>query len=71
VAFADVDDNRAQKSFAKFPAVKRYRDYRERLDKHGAELDAVVISTADHTHFHLASAAMSLIREAYRAGWEV
>ncbi len=60
VAFADVDDERAKKTVAKFPGVKCYRDYREMFDKHGSSLDAVVISTPDHTHFHPAYAAMQM-----------
>jgi len=60
VAFADVDDARAAESYRKYPKVKTYRDYRKLLDAHGSKLDAVVISTPDHTHFHPALAAMQL-----------
>lgn len=60
VAFADVDENRAGKTLGQYPNVKRYRDYRRMLDKHGSKLDAVVISTPDHTHFHPGYAAMQL-----------
>ena len=60
VALADVDDARAAKTFAKYPKTKTYRDYRKMLDAHGSKLDAIVISTPDHTHFHPARAAMQL-----------
>jgi len=60
VAFADVDDERAAGAYKKYPKAKTYRDYRKLLDAHGAELDAVVISTPDHMHFHPALAAMQL-----------
>ncbi len=60
VAFADVDDNRAAGAYKKYDKAKQYRDYRKMLDEHGGKLDAVVISTPDHTHFHPAYAAMQL-----------
>lgn len=58
VAFADVDDQRAGKTFEKHPKVKRYRDFRRMLDELHGKLDAVAVSTPDHTHFHAAYAAM-------------
>lgn len=60
VAFADVDDVRAAKMYDKHPKVAKHRDWRRMLDKHGSQLDGVVISTPDHTHFHPAHAAMEL-----------
>ncbi|MCE9554784.1 MAG: Gfo/Idh/MocA family oxidoreductase [Planctomycetes bacterium] len=60
VAFADVDERRASESTTKFPKAKQFRDYRKLLDELGSKLDAVVISTPDHTHFHPAYAAMQL-----------
>ena len=60
LAFADIDDNRAAKSFDAHPNVPRFRDYRRMFDKFGSQLDAVVISTPDHSHFHPARAAMQL-----------
>ena len=48
VAIADVDDERASEAFKKFPDATRYRDFREMLDKEKS-LDAVVVSTPDHT----------------------
>ncbi|MEO0530268.1 MAG: Gfo/Idh/MocA family oxidoreductase [Planctomycetota bacterium] len=60
VAMVDVDSVRAAKSFEAQPSAKRYTDYRRMLDELGGQLDAVVISTPDHTHFHPALAAMQL-----------
>ncbi|MEM7697422.1 MAG: Gfo/Idh/MocA family oxidoreductase [Verrucomicrobiota bacterium] len=51
VAIADVDDDRAAPAFAEFPEAKRYKDFRKMLDVHEKELDAVIVSTPDHTHF--------------------
>lgn len=52
VAFADVDDQRAAKTYGQYPEVKKYRDYRKMLDELHGKLDAVAISTPDHMHFH-------------------
>ncbi len=60
VAFCDVDDNRASKAYEAHPDVPRFRDFRAMLDKHHKEIDAVLISTPDHTHFPAAMASMEL-----------
>jgi predicted dehydrogenase len=60
VAFCDVDDTRAAKTFNQFPDVPRFRDFRQLLDKLGNSIDAVTVSTPDHMHFPIAMAAMSL-----------
>lgn len=49
VALCDVDWNRGAKSFERYPNARRYFDYRELFDRESA-LDAVVISTPDHSH---------------------
>lgn len=60
VAFADVDEKRAAGTFEKFPQPQRFTDYRKLFDQLGSQLDAVVISTPDHSHFHPAYVAMQL-----------
>ncbi len=35
VALCDVDDKRAEKSFAKFDKAPKYKDFRKMLDKEG------------------------------------
>jgi predicted dehydrogenase len=60
VAFADVDDDRATKTYKKFPTVKQYRDYHRMLDEQHGQLDAVTVSTPDHMHFPPAYMAMQL-----------
>jgi predicted dehydrogenase len=59
VAMCDVDQERAAASLAQFPKARHYRDFRPMLDELDNQIDAVVISTPDHTH---ASAAMAAIR---------
>ena len=51
VALCDVDEAQAAKSFNRFPNAKRYKDYREMLDKERG-IDAVVVATPDHVHAH-------------------
>jgi predicted dehydrogenase len=60
VAICDVDDERAAEVFQAHPDVPRFKDFRVMLDKKGKEIDAVAISTPDHTHFAIAMAAMEL-----------
>jgi predicted dehydrogenase len=59
VALCDVDEQRAAGSFNNFPKAKRYKDFREMLDKEGKNIDAVTVGTPDHTH---AVATMAAIR---------
>ena len=51
IAIADVDQQRGVPGFKRFPDAKRYVDFRKMLDVHGKDLDAVIVSTPDHTHF--------------------
>lgn len=60
VALCDVDDHNAADTFKAYPKAKRFRDFRRMLDTMGKEIDAVVISTPDHTHFAATMAAMEL-----------
>jgi predicted dehydrogenase len=58
VAMCDVDAARAAGAFKKHPNVPKFTDFRVMLDKLGKQIDAVAISTPDHTHFAAAMAAM-------------
>src|SRR5438876_9620968 len=49
VALCDVDWDYAAKTFKKHPNAKRYKDFREMLDKEKS-IDAVVVGTPDHNH---------------------
>ncbi len=66
---ADVDDNRAKDGYEKiqslFPDVKKFTDFRIMFDKMHKEIDAVIISTPDHTHFAPAMIAMELGKHVY------
>ncbi|MBN1984961.1 MAG: Gfo/Idh/MocA family oxidoreductase [Prolixibacteraceae bacterium] len=65
VALCDVDENRAAEGFNAFPKAKRYKDFRKMLDEMAREIDAVFVSTPDHTHFAAAMAAMQLGKHVY------
>jgi len=58
VALCDVDSARAAKGFEQVPAARRFSDYRVMLEEMGEKIDAVAISTPDHTHFSIALACM-------------
>lgn len=60
VALCDVSDERAAEAFEKYPDAKRFTDFRVMFDKMGKDIDAVVISTPDHTHFPATMAAMEM-----------
>lgn len=64
VALCDVDDVRAQRTFAEFPQARRYRDFRQMLTAEPT-LDAVVVSTPDHLHATAAITAMKLGKHVY------
>ena len=52
VALCDVDEKRGEKAFEEFPQARRFTDFRKMFDGMEREIDGVVISTPDHTHFH-------------------
>lgn len=58
VAICDVDFGRASRALNKHPDIPHFKDFRVMLDKMGDEIDAVAISTPDHTHFPIAMASM-------------
>jgi predicted dehydrogenase len=58
VAFCDVDDARAAKTYEKYPNVPRFKDYRKMFDKMAGKLDAVSIAIPDHMHYPVARWAL-------------
>lgn len=65
VAFADVDRKHAAGTFTKYPLAKVYADFRRMLDEMEKQIDAVVVSTPDHTHAVAATAAMNHGKHVY------
>ena len=65
VALCDVDWSAAAKTMNQLPNAKKYKDYRKMLEEIGKEIDAVTISTPDHTHAPAAYMAMKLGKHVY------
>lgn len=65
VVLCDVDERRAANSVKRFPKAKFYKDFREMLEKEHKNIDAVSVSTPDHTHAVAAMAAMQLGKHVY------
>lgn len=65
IALCDVDDQRAAKTFERFPNAKRFKDFRVMFDKMHDQIDAVVIGTPDHTHAPAGVMAMKLGKHCY------
>lgn len=57
-ALCDVDANTLAQAAKRFPNAKTFRDYREMIATMGDSLDAVSVSTPDHTHAPAAMTAM-------------
>ena len=56
VALCDVDEQRLNAAAQKYPDARPYRDFRRLIDQ--KDIDAIVVSTPDHTH---AVAAVSAV----------
>ena len=65
VAMCDVDENKAGARFQQFDKAARFQDFRVMLDKLDKKIDAVVVSTPDHAHFHPACQAMLMGKHVY------
>ena len=64
VALCDVDSERCASQLKKYPGAKFYQDWRVMLEKE-KNLDAVIISTPDHTHAVIAAEAMRMGKHIY------
>lgn len=65
VALCDVDANRLEAASQRFPKAETFRDFRKMLGQVADRIDAVVVSTPDHTHAPTAAAAMRLKKHCY------
>ena len=64
-ALCDVDENTLKGAAARHTNAKLFRDYREMIDKLGDTVDAVVVSTPDHTHAPAAMTALNAGKPVY------
>ncbi len=60
VALCDVDESFLDKSAKLYPQAKRHTDFRKLFDEMGKSIDAVTVSTPDHTHAAASAMAMRL-----------
>ena len=64
-ALCDVDANQLAKAQALHPKAKIYKDYRVMLKELGDAIDAVIVSTPDHTHAPASMLAMEMDKPVY------
>jgi hypothetical protein len=65
VALCDVDHSYAADTFKKYPQARVFKDFRRMLDEMDKQIDAVIVSTPDHTHAVAAIAAMKRGKPVY------
>ncbi len=65
VALCDVDEQRGAGLFNAFPKAKRYKDFREMVDKEAKNIDAVTVGTPDHIHAVASMAAIKAGKHVY------
>src|SRR6266571_2326031 len=64
-ALCDVHEDNAAGSFRKYEKAKRFKDFRLMLEKEGRHIDAVTVSTPDHTHAPASLMAMKMGKHVY------
>lgn len=64
-ALCDVDSIALDAAKALFPNAKVFTDYRKMLDEIGGNIDAVIVSTPDHTHAPASMMAMNMGKPVY------
>ena len=64
-ALCDVDSTRLGAAQTMFPKAKGFADYRKLFDSIGKDIDAVVVSTPDHTHAPASMMAMNMGKPVY------
>lgn len=64
-ALCDVDDTNLAKAKKLHPDAKTFKDYRKLFDQMGKSIDAVIVSTPDHTHAPASIRAMTMGKPVY------
>jgi predicted dehydrogenase len=65
VCDVDLDGKHCAGFLKSVPGVPRYRDFRQMFDKEAGNIDAVLVGTADHSHFPICMQAMALGKAVY------
>ncbi|MDX1943981.1 MAG: Gfo/Idh/MocA family oxidoreductase [Pirellulaceae bacterium] len=65
VAICDIDEARLDGAGQRWPEAKKYHDFRTMYDEMGKNIDAVTVSTPDHTHAVAAAMGMRMGKHAF------
>ncbi|MEM6802644.1 MAG: Gfo/Idh/MocA family oxidoreductase [Bacteroidota bacterium] len=65
VALCDVDSKALEKAQKIHPKAQGFADYRKLFDSLGKDIDAVIVSTPDHTHAPASLQAMEMAKAVY------
>src|SRR5262245_37931707 len=65
VALCDCDENPLNAKASQFGSAEKFFDYRKMFDKMGKQIDAVTVSTPDHTHAPASVMAMKMGKHVY------
>jgi len=65
VALCDADWRQAGGAFNRYPNARKYKDFREMLDKEDKNIDAVIVATPDHVHAVASIAAIKRGKHVY------
>jgi len=65
VALCDVDEKSLNDAQKKYPNAKVFKDYRAMLNEMSKSIDAVIVSTPDHTHAPASIMAMEMDKPVY------
>ena len=65
IGLCDVDWKYADHVFRRYPAAKKYNDYRKMYKELLKSADAVMVATADHTHAIIAAEAIAAGKHVY------
>src|SRR5262249_15101274 len=65
VAICDIDDKTLGKMADRFPQAQKFNDFRKMLETMDKQIDAVVVSTPDHTHAPASIMAMKMKKHVY------
>jgi predicted dehydrogenase len=65
VAICDIDERTLNARAKALPKAKKYHDFRKMLEEMGKSIDAVTVSTPDHTHAVAAMMAIKMKKHVY------
>ena len=65
VAICDIDEGHLENKAKQMPKAKKFFDFRKMLEEMDKSIDAVVVSTPDHTHAVAAAMALRLGKHVY------